>query len=100
MILQEANLESRVVGLEKLFARVILIVTNLESLSKEIGFKVETVVTPLSLFWKFSAKGILRRLGFKWDMSVNPSTFSGNYLNSSIYVLTNNFRNYFLNLRK
>ena len=61
MILQEANLESRVVGLEKLFARVILIVTNLESLSKEIGFKVETVVTPLSLSWKFSANETLSK---------------------------------------
>ena len=49
MILQVANLESRVVGLENLFVKVILIVTNLEILSKETGFEVETAVTPPSL---------------------------------------------------
>ena len=56
-----ANLEFSVVGLEKLFAGVILIVTNLEILSKETGFEVETTVTPLSLSWEFSAKKILSK---------------------------------------
>ena len=51
MISQVANLEPKVVAsVEKLFVRVILIVRNLEILSKEIGFEEKATMTPPCLF--------------------------------------------------